>query len=303
MFANTHFYWSQLALQAAYDQCHPQCISQRRLILTYLIAVSTILGKFPSQALLSRPEAAGLGKKFVPLWEAIREGDLAGFHRALGPEGGNERWFFHKTLLLPLQSRCEILVWRSLARRVFLLTYITPTDANSRAAPTLDINDLVTAAQYCQKILEGWYRPADPNTQSPARQHTNAMFLQKSLPDLAPPAQRRKLKANQGVVFGYKEPEITDVEATVTSLIQQGFLHGFVSHKLRKFAILNAKARGGALKAGFPEPWKVIRDQANTSGHGPSAPIPGWVRGERVQMKLGGVVNLSGIARPVGSGA
>lgn len=303
MFANNHFYWSQLALQSAYDQCHVQCVSQRRLILTYLIAANTILGKFPSRALLGRPEAAGLAEKFNPLWEAIRQGDLVAVKRVLGSESGNERWFFQKGLLLPLLSRCEVLVWRSLARRVFLLTYITPTDANSRAAATLDINDLVTAAQYCQRVLEGWQRPIDSNVPLAARQHTNAIFIQKFSPDLKPPQQPRKLMANQGVLFGNKDPEIADIEAIVASLVQQGFLHGFVSHKLQRFAILGAKQRGGALKAGFPEPWKVVQERAQASGQDSSMPIPGWVREERAMGRLGGVVNLSGIARPVGSGA
>lgn len=302
MFANNHFYWSQLALQSAYDQCHARCISHRRLILTYLIAANTVLGKFPSRALMSRPEAAGLLEKFAPVSKAICRGDLVSFKRALGPEGGNERWFFQRGLLLPLMSRCEMLVWRSLARRVFLLTYITPADANSRTAPTLDINDLLTAAQYSQKVLEGWQRPVDSTNMRPARQHTNAIFLQKNLPDMEPPTRPLKLMANQGVVFGNKNPGIADVEAIVASLVQQGFLHGFVSHKLQRFAILGAKQRGGALNAGFPEPWKVMQEEAQSSGYDASMPVPGWVREERT-VGLGGVVNLSGIARPVGSGA
>jgi hypothetical protein len=82
-------------------------------------------------------------------------------------------------------------------------------------------------------------------------------------------------------------------------LVQQGLLHGFVSHKLSLFAILGAKQRGGALRAGFPPPWEVIRTRAESSG---STEVPGWVREER-KGPVGGVFNLSGIARPVGSGA
>jgi hypothetical protein len=82
-------------------------------------------------------------------------------------------------------------------------------------------------------------------------------------------------------------------------LVQQGLLHGFISHNLSRFAILGAKQRGGALSAGFPPPWKVIRDRAEGEGKGD---VPGWVKEER-KAATGGVVNLSGIARPVGSGA
>lgn len=269
----------------------------------YLIAANTILGKFPSHALMSRPEASGLQEKFAPIADAIRRGDLVRFKRALGPEGGNERWFFQRGLLLPMMSRCEVLVWRSLARRVFLLTYSVPTDATSRMAPTLDINDLLTAAQYCQKVLEGWRRPVDTTQVQTTRPHTNSIFLQKNLPDMEPPARPLKLMANQGVVYGNKKPEIENVEAIVASLVQQGFLHGFISHKLQRFAILGTKQHGGALNAGFPEPYKVMQGLAKSSGgDDASMSIPGWERKERTA-GVGGVVNLSGIARPVGSGS
>jgi hypothetical protein len=238
---------------------------------------------------MSRPESVGVLEKFAPIARAIRKGDIAGFKRSLGPEGGNERWFFQKGLLLPILHRAEVLVWRSLARRVFLLTYQVPTDPNSRKAPTLDLTYLVTAAQYCQKILEGWSRSMNS---------VNPLFGE--LPDLIPPPNGPKqLSANQGTIFGNLEPDISEVEAIVASLVQQGLLHGFVSHKLSLFAILGAKQRGGALRAGFPPPWEVIKARAESNGH---KEVPGWVREER-KGAIGGVVNLSGIARPVGSGA
>jgi nuclear mRNA export protein PCID2/THP1 len=254
-----------------------------------MVATNLILGRFPSRAFMSRPESAGVLEKFAPIAKAIRKGDIAAFKRSLGPEGGSERWFFQKGLLLPLLHRAEVLVWRSLARRVFLLTYQVPTDPNSRKAPTLDLTYLVTAAQYCQKILEGWYRSKDS---------VNHLFGE--LPDLVPPPNGPiQLSANQGTVFGNLQPDILEVEAIVASLVQQGLLHGFVSHKLSLFAILGAKQRGGALRAGFPPPWEVIKVRAESNG---STEVPGWVREER-KVAMGGVVNLSGIARPVGSGA
>lgn len=239
---------------------------------------------------MSRPESVGILEKFAPIAKAIRKGDIAAFKRSLGPQGGNERWFFQKGLLLPLFYRAEVLVWRSLARRVFLITYQVPTDPNSRKAPTLDLNYLVTAAQYCQKILEGW--------QSELKFGEGVV--------LHPPVNGAiQLSANQGTVFGNLQPDMLEIEAIVASLVQQGFLHGFVSHNLSRFAILGAKQRGGALKAGFPAPWKVIKNRVESGGGGASGGekvlVPGWVREERKGM-AGGVVNLSGIARPVGSG-
>jgi len=258
-----------------------------------------ILGRFPSRALLARPEAQGILERFAPISKAIRVGNIAAFKRSLGPELGNERWFFQKGILLPLLYRCEVLVWRSLARRILLLTFSWPWDGNSRKAATFDLNDLVAAAQLCQKMLEGWEQPVDPMSfMQSGRTHPNAMFMK--APDLVKPSKGvNKLGPHQGIVFGNKMPELEDVEAVVASLVQQGLLSGFISHNLQKFAILGAKQKGGPLNAGFPNVWTIIKERAIAEGRG--SEVPGWVVGER-RLTAGGVVNLTGIARPAGTG-
>ena len=241
-----------------------------------------ILGRFPSRTFISRPEAVGLLEKFVPISNAIQKGDMAAFKHALGPESGNQEWFFCRGVFLPLLYRCEVLVWRSLARRVFLLTYQFPTDPNSRKAPTLEVSHVVAAAQYCQKLLEGWV----PNPAS----YSNHL--------MPPPGGPKRLRAQEGTIYGNKMPNAIEIEAMLSSLLQQGFLHGFISHNQEKFAILGAKLRGGPLNAGFPAVWEVLKARAEREGRG--SEVPGWVQTER---KGGGnVINLTGIARPVGSG-
>ena len=248
---------------------------------------------------MSRPESSGILEKFAPISKAMRKGDIVAFKRAFGPESGNQQWFFKKGVLLPLLYRCEVIVWRSLARRVFLLTYQFPADPNSRKAPTLDLMHLVAAAQYCQKVLEGWERPLDSMTaMQSGRTHINAQFMKKH--DLVPPPLGpKKLGAHQGTTFGNKMPDLLNIEALVSSLVQQGFLHGFISHAQGKFAIIGAKQRGGPLNAGFPIVWEVLRTRAEREGR--EAEVPGWVQQER-KGGVGGVVNLTGIARAVGSG-
>jgi hypothetical protein len=237
---------------------------------------------------MSRPEAAGLLEKFVPISKAIRRGDMVAFKHALGKESGNQEWFFRRGVLLPLLSRCEVLVWRSLARRIFLLTYQFPADPNSRTAPTLDVSDVLAAAQYCQKVLEGW-----------TRRSASFSFIQSQSIELTPPQSGpKRLRAQEGVIFGNKMPDAVEVEAVLASLLQQGFLHGFISHNQEKFAILGAKQRGGPLTAGFPGVWEVLKTRAEREGR--NSEVPGWVQNER--KGGGGVVNLTGVARPVGSG-
>jgi hypothetical protein len=79
LFSNNLFYPALIALQAAYDQCHRQAISQRHLILAYLIPCNIIMGRFPSRKLLQRPEASGLTDKFEQLCRLIVRGDYIAF--------------------------------------------------------------------------------------------------------------------------------------------------------------------------------------------------------------------------------
>ncbi|CCU82187.1 PCI domain-containing protein [Blumeria hordei DH14] len=281
-FTTNHFYHAQCCLEAAYSQCPNKFIKHRRLIMIHLVSANIILGRFPSKELFSRPETADILAKFLPLVKAIRTGDMILFKKALGPESGNQRWFFEKGILLPLLGRCEMLVWRSLARKVFLLTYHFPLDPNSRKAPTLDVQDMVTAAQYCQKVLEDWKMPIDNIAVAQSgRLHPNTMF-NKPLHLTPPPEGPRKLGAQEGLIYGNTMPDYMHIEAIIASLVQQGLIYGFLSHSQGKFAIIGSKQRGGPAEQ-----------------EGKDSEIPGWVQQQRT-IGAGGVINLSG-ARPAGA--
>ncbi|OJJ50116.1 hypothetical protein ASPZODRAFT_89964 [Penicilliopsis zonata CBS 506.65] len=120
LFSNNLFFPAQIALQAAYDQCHRQALKQRHLILTYLIPCNIIMGRFPSRQLLERPEAQGLANHFVPVCRLVARGDYIAFRQHLAGDSPATEWLARKGVLLPLRNRCEILVWRSLARKVFI---------------------------------------------------------------------------------------------------------------------------------------------------------------------------------------
>ncbi|KAJ5052293.1 uncharacterized protein L3040_002047 [Drepanopeziza brunnea f. sp. 'multigermtubi'] len=294
-FATGHFYFAQSCLQSAYNQCHAQCIRQRRAILIHLLSANMILGRFPSQAFANRPEA-DIVAKFMPIANAIRKGNMVAFKHALGPEAGNEKWFFRHGVYLQLLHRCEVLVWRTLARRVFLLTYTFPWDPDSKKAPTLSLADMVAATQFCQKLLEGWRRPADSLAfMQSGRKHVNSQFMK--TPDFVPPPEGPKLlHAGRGMIFGNKVPDLINVESILASLVQQGLLRGFISHTQGKFAIIGSKQKGGPLPAGFPPVWEVLKARAESENR--TEECPGWVQRAK-DLNLGGVVNLAG-ARPAG---
>nr|POF15609.1 pci domain-containing protein [Quercus suber] len=281
LFQNSHFYRAQLALQYAYDECpvSERCTGQRRRVLIYLVTCNIILGRFPSNALLQRPEAQGLAEHFMPLCLAIRKGDLKTFAQHLDLDGPHAAWFLHFRILIQLRNRCEVLVWRSLVRKIWLLNGTRPTPG-SRVAPQVDLADLVSAFAHLE--ARGG-RAVD-------RDYTDPDFV--------------------GVHYSdedYTLPDTTSVESKLASLIDQGLLSGFISHDKGKFAIKGALTQGGnILAAGFPLPWKVL--MLDTVAADEDEIVPGWKRdatgaapGAGAPLGPGSVVNLSAAARPVGA--
>jgi hypothetical protein len=269
LFSNNQFLRGLTALQAAYDQCHSQCLKHRYLILIYLITANIIVGRFPSTALLQRPEAMGLAQKFLPICRAIASGDLVGFQDSLN--GVHRPWFLKKGILLPLRNRCEIMVWRSLARKTFVLNGF---QGDAKRAPTLNLHDVVHLAQ----------------------------FLDERNPSKPVPYIDEDLEGGEDEIPTVLSSTMVDVEAAICSLIEQGLMHGYISHKQKKFAIQRGKDRGSgtAVRIGFPSLYSVITARAKLKGE--EGYVPAWVR----DLPKGGifgagtVVNLSG-ARPVGS--
>ena len=90
-----------------------------------------------------------------------------------------------------------------------------------------------------------------------------------------------------------KTTDILEIESICGSLIMQGFLNGFISHKTKRFAITGTRRAGSALKAGFPNVWEVIKSKNEEE-------VSGWVKTMSNEGGGGGVVRLAG-ARPAGS--
>lgn len=298
-FANSHFFRAQLALQAAYDQCHSHCPRQRRLILVYLITSNIVLGRFPTSELLSRQEASGLSGKFLPLCSAITKGDITSFRRLLALDSVNADWFLRKRILLQLSNRCEILVWRSLARKTFLLSGSQGDTTNKKAA-TLDLRDLLILAIHLESEA---LSPASADHAAKSRLHTNSIFLN---PPSSPPLEISGYTDPDLMTYGLPAappdlPTLPVVESLVASLVEQDLLHGYISHGTQRFAITGAKLTVTALEAGFPVVWETLSGKADHR-------VPGWVReenaigGDGAFAKVGQerVINLSG-ARPIGA--
>ncbi|KAI9706122.1 MAG: hypothetical protein M1836_005528 [Candelina mexicana] len=295
LFSNNHFYRAQLALQAAYNQCHARCIQQRRRIAIYLITTNIIVGRFPSPKILQRPEAEGLGARFLPICTAIAKGDLARFHQIFYSDAKDNDWFIRMGIFLPMRNRCEVLVWRSLARKTFILSGFHGDDSSKRAA-NLDIHQLQHLTTFLERRATAHMTQSKGLTNGTIK-HTNAIFLVNNEPEYVDPDLEGMDEPSSPLL-----PGIADVESMLSSLISQGLLTGYISHRLSKFVILGAsKNAKGAMGAGFPNVWEVIRSKSDDE-------VPGWVQDDvaapgRWMGKMVGagmVVNLTG-ARPAGS--
>jgi hypothetical protein len=327
-FANNHFYRSQLTLQAAYNLSHRQDLPHRAQILTYLIAANICLGRFPSQTLLSRPEATDLAPHFYPLCHIIAQGDLGTFHKHLDLRSESSRWFLRKRILLQLRNRGEVLVWRSLIRKTF--RYAGHQPAGDRMVPFLRLPFVQAAAQFSLQ------RARAPSNRTLTKQGTFSFVMQQP----TPPAEDDYTDPDlDGVDAAINEtgfdvetgsyddtqigqlqhslltpstaeptPSIAEVESIFASLIHQGFLRGFLTHGEKpRFAVPGSNPNGGPLVHGFPNIWRVVEGREEEG-------VPGWVRrednppagpfaGQGGSGAGGGgrVVNLSG-ARPAGAG-
>ncbi|CAG8219386.1 unnamed protein product [Penicillium salamii] len=153
LFANNLFYPAQTALQSSYNQCHRQATGQRHLILSYLIPCNIILGRFPSQELFQRPEAQGLAQHFQPICQLIVRGDYLAFRQHLSVGSPTAQWFARKGILLALRNRCEVLVWRSFSRKVFMYggSYRGPqAQAQRGPPPILYLKKIAAATRWLQ---------------------------------------------------------------------------------------------------------------------------------------------------------
>jgi nuclear mRNA export protein PCID2/THP1 len=266
-FHSNHFTRAQLCLDKAYKECHVQAAQQARGILTYLITTNLILGRFPSHSLLSRPEARGLAERFLPLCNAIRQGNLASFNSILeSPE--NKVYFLRMGIYLPLRNRCEVLLWRGLARRIFVLA---GSPGGEKAAPTFELRDLLHIAQLLSKSTAR-SQPLGLLNGNAQREYVD--------PDLVDPDSKQPYRPSE------PSPSMMELECIISSLIDQGLLRGYVAHKQLRFAIMRGKKRDlPPQQSGFPNVYQTLVVERQKEW-----PVPGWVPPE------------AGVNRGIGSG-
>ncbi|KAI5845817.1 hypothetical protein DFP73DRAFT_631254 [Morchella snyderi] len=310
-FFNAHFTTALSTLTGSYTLTRPTDTSQRRLLLLYMVTSALILGKFPSAALLARPEARGLAEMFYPVCRALRLGDFRGFRHALGDEGPDtwrRQWWIRRELYLALRNRCQILLWRGLVRRTWLITRAPPlseaqvADGVRAAPPTVGMWQILVLVRFLHP------GPAGAGGQGRGR-GGNPLFLgaeedeDETDDDEDDEEVDGEVGRGEGGYFGLKV-NMVDVESAIVSLCDQGFIKGYIARQAT--GPLVVLGRSGA----FPpvaEIYNSSRWRAEGDESGSEESVGGAAGGNPfAAMAAGGgggrVVNLSGV-RAVGQRA
>ncbi|OIW28442.1 hypothetical protein CONLIGDRAFT_377378 [Coniochaeta ligniaria NRRL 30616] len=294
-----HFVRASLCFEAAYAQCPARFLSHRRQIVVYWIPTSLLLGRFPSALLLSRPEARGLDAIYLPICRAIRSGDFLAYYAAMAAA---RPWLQKRGVYPFVFERLKTLVWRSLTRKTFILTYTghASTGGGARAAaPVLQLADLLTVATYIQRRLEGWEPAPTPRGKPHPPPQVNSLFMRAvanssagqeagTTTTLVPPpgGKTRRLAMSEGLNFGNRAVTMDCVMGVVAGLVGMGLLNGFISYSQEKFAVEGTKRAGGdAVAAGWPGVWRVGTERWSEGPDGESGGVdwrrvPAWVRDE-----------------------
>jgi hypothetical protein len=268
------------------------------LILIYLVASNIILGRFPTEDVYQLAEAQGFREAFTPVTQAIRKGDLEAFRRItnLDLTHPSATFLLRYRLFYQIGNYCEVLVWRSLARKVFLLTgqlgAETTTIGGKKEikASSLDLEALLHAFIFLEGRAKIKNAAMAAQDQGPGRRNFGHLFF-----DHASTSKSKYIDPDfegvEGLVPYNHELDLLEIECICGSLITQGFLNGYISQKISKVAVSGINKPGG-VKNGFPVPWEVIKSK-NTDD------VLGWKK-EGGSVGVGQVVHLSG-ARPAGS--
>jgi hypothetical protein len=293
-----------------------------------------------------------LTDKFEQLCRLIVRGDYIAFREYLSPSSPAAEWFARKGILLTLRNRCEIMVWRSFCRKVFIHSGFhgdLQAQAQRGPPPYLYLEKLTIATRWLQSQHGQTQRSNGVNHATSEFHFYGSQIIPESTdPDFGgldgsetPTAQQllekygdylapdgffdggghwqdnmpgQLIDGNPGADYDafelnpYAEatedgPDadkqsllMDEVESILASLLTQGLMRGYLTHRNPRFAIPGSRVRG-ALPTGFPNIWETIfaREREDDS-------VPGWVRPPPPgALGAGGgrVVNLSG-ARPVG---
>nr|SVE93014.1 EOG090X06A5 [Moina brachiata] len=123
-------------LTFAFERCHRNCRTNKRLVLIYLIPVKMILGHLPAPGLLQKYDLL----QFLDVVTAVREGNLLRLNQALST---HESFFISCGVYLILE-KLKVITYRNLFKKVTLLmrTHQIPIDVYLESLKFMQIEDV-----------------------------------------------------------------------------------------------------------------------------------------------------------------
>jgi len=178
------------------------------------VATAIPIGIFPSASLLNH---FGLTSKFGALIDSIKRGNIHSFYLALGVGMGINSeardWLTKRGVWMLLREKGEVLVWRSLLRRVALLQRERNPSAfvagSKGPPPTLDLHGIHAALRF----------------------------------------------SSQDISY-----TLNDAESLCCSLLDQGYIRGYILHSRLLVALQKAD------NLGFPSPCTIIVESGSFDG-------------------------------------
>ncbi|KAJ1363880.1 hypothetical protein KIN20_023839 [Parelaphostrongylus tenuis] len=127
---------AEKSLSYAFRNCPAECLSNKRLVLIYLIPVKMFLGHMPTAHLLHKYQL----DEFHDVVEAVKEGNLAKLDQALG---ANERFFIQCGIFLMLE-KLRAITFRTLFKRIAAIigNHVIPLKAFYHIVQYLGVTDV-----------------------------------------------------------------------------------------------------------------------------------------------------------------
>lgn len=193
-------------------------------------------------------------------------------------------------LYLTLRNRCQILLWRGLVRRTFLITRATLSAADvangvKAAPPTVSMNEVLALGRYLHHI---------PG-QNIYNKSSNPLFLGADSDSEDGDDGDGDMEEEEGGYFGLRM-EMVDVESAVVSLLDQGFIKGYIARQATGPLVVLARSDAfpPVVEIYTGSKWRNEEDEGSegSGGAGGNGGNP------FANMGVGGggrVVNLSGV--------
>eukprot|EP00158_Paraphelidium_tribonemae_P009214 Partr_v1_DN28805_c2_g1_i1_m33002 putative PCI domain containing 2 len=139
---------AKLKLEKSFGLCHKQHLKNKRTILIYLTASKMLLGQFPLKTGTLYPllERFDVAPQYSPLIDFLKQGNIGAFINTLDTNPHRE-FFLRHHIYNVLRWRSQLVLYRNLLKRVFIIGSSIPTSLTNGYSP-LTNSPVITASVF-----------------------------------------------------------------------------------------------------------------------------------------------------------